>query len=321
MSEKRQLGRLVVAALLLCLGLGGAAWWMFSRFVAPRPAAAESAQAPSRPPPSEKAAAPGSSADAVVLSVEGVAERKQGAVWGPLAAGDRLAQSDEVRTGTDGRIELQVGDAASRLTIPDRSAVQMGELTSKLHRLKLDRGRVAFDYRPSGERVLRIEGLEGSAVAETKGARFTALSNGTTVAVAAEEGTVNLSAGGMQVVVGPGQQSVVSGGGAPSAAVAVPLEVLLKVAKVARAAAEAGSCARVQGQVRPGTEVLIDGQVVQVDASGRFEDDVPARGGLRHVSVMAREPGGATRSVRVACRSSEVKQPAKVTIDWEKGRP
>ena len=111
-----------------------------------------------------------------------------------------------VRTGPGARVELRVGDEASRLSIPERSEVRVGEVTRAAHTIQLQRGRIDVDYHGREDRVLRVRSENGT-VAETRAARFTMLRNGAMVAVATRGGSVSLSSAGGTVEVGAGQQS------------------------------------------------------------------------------------------------------------------
>lgn len=255
--------------------------------------------------------------EAVVISVRGSAEYGKEGALRPLAVGDRLHADDLVRTGKDGRVELQIGEDESRITLPDFSAVQVGELSRSVHGFRLSKGRLGVSYSPSEGRVIRVEGPDGKSVAESRGAKFTMLSNGNVVGIATEAGSVNLWAAGKRVEVGAGQQATVTAGQEPSAPTPIPLDVLLKVG---RSAQRLDLCAAIKGQVRPGSEVLVNAQPVTVEEDGRFEALVPQRAGIREVAVVARELSGATRSELIPCRKSApdagVPDQTEVKVQW-----
>ena len=175
-------------------------------------------------------------------AVEGQAEKSRGSSGFRLEPGDTLGAAESVRTAAGARVELAIGGADSRLTIPERSEIGISEVSHAVHRLKLRRGRVQVAYRPSGERLLRIEGENGS-VAETRGAQFVMVSSGVAVAVATESGSVDLSAQGAKVEIRAGQQAVALLGQRPNQAEPISKEALLKVA---RSAARADLCALVR---------------------------------------------------------------------------
>ncbi|PTL85303.1 FecR domain-containing protein [Vitiosangium sp. GDMCC 1.1324] len=296
-SSRDAFGRTLVLGLglVFLLALGG--WVAFERFEAaapPRMTAAMSTLAGSRPIP---AVVP--EVRATVVEVVGSVEWTHGETWTALRVGDALAPDDSVRTGPGARVDLRVGDEASRLSIPERSAVRVGEVTRAVHTLLLERGRIDVDYRGRKDRVLRVRSESGT-VAETREARFSMLRGGAMVAVATRGGSVNLSSAGVTVQVGAGQQSVVFDGAKPLAAEPIPLEVLLKVA--AKASASESLCLSLSGKVRVGTEVFVEGEPTVVSHDGSFHADVPRREGLSQVKVVAREPGGEIRETLLACR-------------------
>jgi hypothetical protein len=286
---------------VLALGLGlvvlltAGGWIVFDRFVAMAPPPVMVFSSPT------VGTAPVVVAEvrATVVQVVGAVERTRGEQWVELHVGDALAPDDSVRTGPGARAELQVGSEASRLTIPERSEVRVGEVTRQRHAFQLERGSIDVDYRAEDDRVLRVRGDDGT-VAETRGARFTMLRNGTRVAVVTRGGSVRLSSDGASVELGAGQRSVVFAGTKPLAPEPISMEVLLKVA--AKAAANDALCLSLSGTVHPGSEVLVEGEPAEVSRDGSFHAEVPQREGLSKVRVLAKEPGGATREMLVACR-------------------
>jgi hypothetical protein len=217
-----------------------------------------------------------------------------------------------LRTAPNAHAGLTVGITSARLVVPERSELRVNELSRAAHRFRLTRGRVQVDYEPDGQRLVRIES-ESGAVAQATSARFWMLASGTVVAVATERGLVNLTAAGKEVQVRAGEQTVVTGG-APPAPVAIPVDVLLKVARTAQ---QEGACAVVEGRARPGSELLVDGEPVVVVVDGRFRLTLPRRPGAREVVLAAREPGYALREQRITCLEKPTEDPkASVHIDW-----
>ena len=116
--------------------------------------------------------------------------------------------------------------------------------------------------------------------------------------------------------VGAGQQSLVFDGATPLAAEAIPLEVLLKVA--AKTPATNTLCLSLSGQVHVGSEVWVGGEEVQVSREGAFQTQVVRHPGDKLVKVVAREPGGAERELRVACRPARNAPPVEsVKFRWK----
>jgi hypothetical protein len=300
--------------LVALLALGG--WFFFERFGAAHPPATLAAvSAPPAPSP-VPAVVPG--VRATVVEVVGAVEWTHDGKWEALRVGHELAADDSVRTSSGARVDLKVGDEASRLSIPERSEVRVGEVTRAVHTIQLLGGRIDVDYGGREDRVLRVQDGHGT-VAETRAARFTMLRNGSRVAVATRGGSVNLSSAGVTVQVGAGQQSVVFDGAVPLAAEPIPLDVLLKVAS--RASAQGSLCVSITGKVRVGAEVFVEGEPAEVSRDGSFQVDVPRREGLGRVKVVAREPGGEIREQMVACRPPRARagprQAESVKFRWD----
>jgi hypothetical protein len=294
------------SAAVLCAVLAGS-WWIFSRAVY-------------RAPPELRARLPNSGSaavdDAIVEAVTGQVQRStsQGD-WAALVAGEHLRADDSLRTGKGARTDLRIGDRA-RLTLTESSQLTIREITDKVHRFQLARGRVKADYKPDAQRVLRIEGSGG--VVESRGARFSMLSTGTAVAVATDAGAVTLRGQNGSVEVREGQQAVAIEGRPPSASEPIPASVLLKVANAA--AATDGLCATVEGIAPAGAEVTVDGAVAAVESDGRFRVAVPRSADRREVLVALRDAAGREETRKVRC----VDPPPRIrdfAIHWRKRSP
>jgi len=300
------------AAAVVVVLLAGA--WLLFRGTLYRPAA-QLASAPAR----EEARVD----EAIVVAVAGnVVRLSPNGGTSALAVGQRLRAEDSVRTGRGAHTDLQVG-ARSRLTVAEGSQLTVREITEKVHRFRLTRGRIAVDYQADGARLLRIESTEGGAVAETKGARFGVLSTGTAVAIATETGAVNLTAERKTVEVRAGTQSVAAAGKAPSGAEPIPAKLLLKIADAAPAQ-ESGEqlCAEVAGTAPEGSEVLVDGAPAAIAEDGRFRVRVPAAPGKSSVLVSIRDAGGRETSRTVICGSNgSIPHIKDIAIRWRKKDP
>lgn len=263
-------------------------------------------------PPPDPAEPSAEAGQAIVASVSGKVERSSaGGAWALVRTGERLLERDAIRTAANGGARLQLGEQ-STLTLGGSSELGVRQASKDAHGFKLVRGQVAVDHRPELGRTLRIEGEDGQAVASTGGARFSVLASGGTLAVATRTGTVNLEAAGATVAVGGGEQSVARGGRPPSAAAAIPVKLLLKLAT------EAGQgCPSVRGVAQEGTEVTVDGRAVATDADGRFVIRGPADGRAA-LQVRLRHVSGRTETRRIDCSgpSSDV----DLSIRW-KGTP
>ena len=257
--------------------------------------------------------------EAVVVSVTGSVERARGSgEWSSLAAGDTLQADESIRTAKGGRAHLRVGDR-STLAVTESTQVTIRELTRAVHRFRLDRGRLAVDYKPDGERVLKIEGEGAGAVAETHGARFSVLSTGSTVAVATELGSVQLRGAQGEVVVAGGQTATVRGGeppNPPEPIAPVPVPLLLKVAGTIPTDDEK-FCTRVSGTAGSGAEVLVDGMPVKLDREGRFSVKVPRTPKDKETVLVAmRDAAGHEQSRSVPCDPLDPRI-RHLGIDWD----
>lgn len=307
---RRTLLRVAVAVLIVA----ALAWVLFRVVVAPDD---RREATPPRPPPQATVSVDAGPPQpeqvrAHVVRITGEAQRLAAdGAWVPVEEGASLDDSDRIRTLRGGSVELQVGDADSVLIIPETTEVDLGELTRAEHNFKIGRGRITVDYQEKQGRVLRVEG-ESGAVAQTSGARFTVLSTGTSIAVATERGEVDLTSAGASVKVSAGQQSVALEGAAPAPAEAIPVNVLLRVA---RSSGPQDVCVAIAGTVRPGSSVDADGEPVEVDRQGRFKLSVPRRPGLARVRIRAREPSGNVAEREFPCREKPVAE--EVDFQWD----
>jgi hypothetical protein len=291
------------AAAVLCIVVG-AAWWIFARSVYSGPAELHAAVAP---PPRSAAE------EAVVEAVTGTVQRNGShGSWVEVVAGEHLRADDSLRTGKGARTDLRIGDRA-RLTVAESSQLTIREITQTVHRFQLDRGRVKADYKPDGQRVLRIESAGG--VAESHGARFSMLSTGTAVAIATDDGAVTLRSKDKAIEVAAGKQAVAMQGQVPTAAEPIPASVLLKVANAA--ASTDGVCATIDGVAPAGTEVTVDGVAAQIASDGRFRVPVAHAADGREVLVALRDASGHEETRKVRC----VDPPPRIrdfAIHWRK---
>ena len=294
----------VAAALLI----GG---WLLFRATIYRPAPAAASAHSLEDPKIEEAIVVAVIGDVVRLSPNGGTSA--------VAAGQRLRAEDSVRTGRGGRTDLQLG-ARSRITVGESTQLTVREITEKVHRFKLTRGRIAVDYQADGARLLRIESADGAAVAETQGARFGVLSTGTAVAIATETGAVNLISQQKTVEVAAGTQAVAMTGKPPSSAEPIPARLLLKVADAAPAQdREEKLCAEVEGTAPAGSEVLVDGTPAAIAEDGQFRVRVPADAGKTSVLVAIRDASGRETTRAIPCGTSGTMPHIKdFAIRWRK---
>jgi len=307
----RQRTRTIVEALALLVAIVAGAWLLF-RGTLYRPAR----PAPSRAQPEPKLD------EAIVVAVSGeVVRLSPSGGTSALAVGQRLRADDSLRTGRGGHTDLQIG-ARSRLTVAEGTQLTVRELTEKLHRFSLTRGRVAVDYQADGARLLRIESADGSAVAETQAARFGMLSTGTAVAIATETGAVHLASAQKSVEVRAGTQAIARAGKPPSGAEPIPAKLLLKVAGAAPIRGHEPLCADVDGTAPTGAEVLVDGAPAAVAEDGRFRVRVPAAPEKTTVTVEIRDASGRETQRIVPCGSGGAMARIKdFAIRWKRRRP
>jgi len=248
-----------------------------------------------------------------IVDAEGGLERLRGGQWEPLGKGAVLHEEDTLRTAAGARATLAIGDR-SRLAVSDATQLTVREITAAVQRLKLSRGRLSVDHQADGARVLVIESERGDAVARAGTARFSVLANGAALAVATEAGIVRLQAADRAVEVGAGEQSVSFRGEAPAAATPISVDVLLRVARSARASD--GTCT-VEGSVAPGAEVRVDGRAVAPGPDGRFAVRLPAHAAATRATVATRDASGRTVERRVACvRDVEEHDLSDFAIRW-----
>ena len=311
MARRGRIRMILEAAAIVAALLGGA--WLVFRGTLYHPSAGASAAHAAEDPRVDEAIVVAVAGDVVRLSPNGGTST--------LAAGQRLRAADSVRTGRGGRTDLQIG-ARSRLTIAEGTQLTVREITEKVHRFKLTRGRIAVDYQADGARLLRIESADGGAVAETQGARFGVLSTGTAVAIATETGAVSLSSHGTTIEVAAGTQSIASGAKPPSGAEPIPARLLLKVADATAVQEREGLCAEVEGTAPSGAEVLVDGAPAAVAEDGRFRVRVPAAKDKASVVVTVRDAGGRETTKTVPCGAGgSVARIQDFAIRWRKKGP
>ena len=312
-GTRKQTFRGVLVVLLVLLGFAGARW-VFLRTIYEPPVAeapAPRAVVPATPAPLPAPVPP----EAVVESITGRVERNLAEGWTDVAVGDHLRADDSLRTSRGAKTALRIGDN-SRLTVTEGSQLIIRELTEQVHRFTV-RGNVFVDYKPDGQRVLRIENDDSGTVAEAREARFSVLSTGTSLAIATESGSVDLKSKDQTIHVSSGEEAFARAGEAPGPSAPIPTQVLLKVANAA--AAGGALCADVEGTAPAGSEVLLDGQPVELDEKGHFSLRVPRSPGKRLVLVETRDASGRARTSEVAC----VPDPARIkdlAIRWKRSR-
>jgi hypothetical protein len=267
------------------------------------------APAPVAPPP-VAAPQPAAAGPAFTLvASKGVVEvrRGQGGPWATAQVGDRLSQSDAVRTNDDGEADLQSDSV--KIRVQQRSHFTVKTLNEKLVRAQLT-GRMESDV-AEGQAALEVESESSKAVARSEGGRFTVVSDRRgVVAVASVTGSVDLSSAGKSVKVNAGEVSHSKPGVAPTAAKKALRKVLLAVDWPGQTETRERTF-KVGGKVEPGTQVSVGDQVVDVAPDGSFEADVQLRRGKQKLAVTAVDVAGrkkvVTSTVTVDDRAPDVR--------------
>ena len=310
MNRTRKTSRGVLVVLLLLAGFAGARW-VFLQTIYEPPAETPAPRAQPAPAPAPAAL----TLEAIVESLSGRVERNVANGWTDVSIGDHLRADDSLRTSRGAKTALRIGEN-SRLTVTEGSQLTIRELTEQVHRFKV-RGNVFVDYKPDGQRVLRIENEENGAVAEAREARFSVLSTGTSLAIATESGSVELTSKDQTIHVATGEQAFARAGEPPRPSAPIPTQVLLKVANAA--AAGATFCADVEGSAPAGSEVLVDGQPIELDERGRFSIRVPRSPGKRLVAVETRDASGRSKKSEVPC-VADAARIKDLAIRWKRDR-
>ncbi|HEX6836360.1 MAG TPA: FecR domain-containing protein [Polyangia bacterium] len=262
---------IVVAA----LGLLGASYWLF--FVRPEQAA-------------ERARALAPETLAIASLSGGVEVAGPDGAWRPARAGEHLSARDRIRTDDEGVAELRAADGSTVQLSPGTEA-RIDELRRELKRLSLGHGELSADVRDDPGRVFEVEVDGHGAVARTRGAKFTANSDGAgAAAVATRRGEVILSARGKEVVIRTGQFARIGPGGAPDGPRPLPESLFLKVQWPAATSNRPEVV--VAGQASPGARVKVAGHYVRLDADGHYRANVPLPDGAHELHVSATDLAG-----------------------------
>jgi hypothetical protein len=217
--------------------------------------------------------------------------------WKPAHAGLTLSEHDRIRTGDDGAATLRGADG-STVKLAGATEARVDELRRELKRLHLGTGMIEADVKDDPRRVFEVsfEGAgSGEAAARTRGAAFTASTNGAgTSAVAAHRGEVTLSARGREVVIRSGQFARVLPGAPPEDPQPIPASLFLKVAWPATQSNRREVA--VAGTTQAGARVKIDAdghsRWVKVDDKGEYKTSLQLDDGAHELRVHAVDVGG-----------------------------
>lgn len=208
----------------------------------------------------------------------------------PARVGDTLSSRDRIRTGDDGAAQLLAADGSTVKLLAATDA-RVAELRRELKRLHLGAGMLEADVRDDPARVFEVELDDHGGAARTRGAAFTAASNGAgSAAVATRRGEVILSARGKEVVIRTGQYARLAPGAPPEPPAPVPPSLFLKVEWPPTASKK--SQVTIAGVTAPGARVRVAGHYIRVDEKGSYRTEVPLADGVHQLDVRAVDVGG-----------------------------
>lgn len=248
----------------------------------PEPGRAGPSTAPPAPPAVRLAVASASGEVTVVRA--GVRAR--------AAAGDELRPDDAIETAPGARVALAGGSYEVVLEEGGRFDVQ--EITAELSRFRLGSGLVSAHVQDEPGRAIEIQAAP-DAVARTRGGDVAVARSGDVVAVGVQRGSAEFRSGGSTVLLRGGEQSVAAHGRAPSAPVAIPASLLLKVSWPSERATNQRRIV-VSGRTAPGAIVVLGDERVTVQPDGRFTHVVVLREGRQRLSARAHSVGGSARA-------------------------
>jgi hypothetical protein len=260
-------------ALAAALGLFGGAYWYF--FVRPE----------TRPdtPPAEIETL-------VVVQLEGGVE-VAGAEgrFRSAAPGTQLSIHDRIRTDDDGKVTLRGSDGAT-VRLSGATEARVDDLRRELKRLALRGGMIEADVPDDPARLFELSLDDQGGAARTRGAAFTASSNGKNTTVGARRGEVILSSHGREVVIRSGQLAYLQAGAPPEAPQPIPPSLFLKVDWPASPSRQ--KKLEVAGRTDPGARVQIQGKWVPVGSDGRYHEELNLSEGSHELHLRAADVGG-----------------------------
>jgi len=212
-----------------------------------------------------------------------------------LAPGERLQQSDVIETAGGGAVELGAGDGY-QVFLDGAARFAVKEIAAELSRFRLDEGLAEAKVRSDSGRVVVIESSDDASV-RTGGGRVAIAAGGGRVAVGVTEGEAQLGSGGQIVAVKAGQFSIAERGRAPSAPVALPRSLLLKVDWPSERETNRRRIV-VRGRASPGALVSVGGERVKVGPDGVFTHILFLREGTQTLEATARDVAGRSETAR-----------------------
>jgi hypothetical protein len=211
-------------------------------------------------------------------------------VWRAARVGERLSAHDRIRTDDEGDAELLAADGSS-VRLSAATEARVDELRRELKRLSLGAGELSADVRDDPARVFEVGLDDKGAVARTRGAAFTATSDGKgAAALATRRGEVILSARGKEVVIRSGQFARMARGAAPEDAKPIPQSLFLKVTWPPSSTNR--KAVTVKGVTDPNARIKVEGHYVEVEADGRYAVDIPLADGTHQLHLRASDVAG-----------------------------
>lgn len=305
------MGKRLAVACAIAVGLVLAGYAVFLLFF-------QQEEPPAIKPPSEPPDVVKQTSSLVkVVSVEGRVERRRGdSPWSPVKTGEEMQPDEAIRTSTDGKALLDIGDVAT-VEVAARSEFTVQEISKSASRVRLDEGRLSAVVHGKLGSTLKVEARGSDAVAETDKGEFSMLTTGKgQVAVAAKKGRVRLSAKNKTVEVTEGTQSVVLPESAPKAPEPIPPSLFLKVVKP-RSRVQREKETVVRGTATPGAVVSINGVYVEADGEGRFETAVALKEGKNEIVVEAEDAAGKRRKSALPAITVDTRPPkVRTDVEW-----
>jgi hypothetical protein len=265
----------LVAAALAALALIGGAYWFF--FVRPE----SKSETPTQTEAAETLSVVAATGTVEIAGADGV--------FKVAPPGTRLQLRDRIRTSDDGEATLRGADG-STVRLSGATEARVDELRRELKRLALRGGMIEADVPDDPARVFEVALDDQGGSARTRGAAFTASSDGSSATVGARRGEVVLSSHGREVVIRSGQYARFQSGAPPEGPKPIPPSLFLKVewppgeSRVRKM--------EVKGQTEPGARIQIDGRYVRVGADGSYRTQVDLSDGPHTLHVRAADVGG-----------------------------
>jgi hypothetical protein len=172
------------------------------------------------------------------------------------------------------------------------------------------------DVRASKGFRFRVQVKGSDAVAESGRGRFEVLKRGEAgVTVAAEQGSVMVTARDQGVRVEAGEQSVVEPGAAPTPPTKIPPSLLLKLGRPPPSRLKTAE-ATVTGETNPGATVVIDGVATTAGSSGQFTRSVTLREGTNDIVVVVEDALWRRKEARLPGITVDRAPPVSGRVVW-----